>query len=180
MFLRKEAAENMQVWMDNRACGELSVCEQGLYLCCRAVCHLPRTTAPVRLYLLGEKAEYPLGILQPETDGFVLTRRVPLREIRGIGPLLRGELRAVDGAEGEWRPASGELLFRAERLRRQIAAPGGILVCRRGSGRKIAVPYDGHGPFPLTELFCFARICRINGREYAVFAFDSENNPLFT
>ena len=161
MFLRKGAAENMQVWMDDRACGELSVCEQGLYLCCRAVCHLPRTTAPVRLYLLGEKAEYPLGILQPETDGFVLTRRVPLREIRGIGPLLRGELRAVDVAEGEWQPASGERLFRAERLRRQIAAPGGILVCRRGSGRK-------------------ARICRINGREYAVFAFDSENNPLFT
>ena len=38
-------------------------------------------------------------------------------------------------------------------------------------------PYDPARPFPLTPLFCFARIRRIGSRDYAVFAFDDRGDP---
>ena len=172
--------ETMAVLLDGKECGRLSVQEQGLYLCCRAECHLPQDAVPMRLYLLGERCELPLGILQPADGRFTLSRRLSLREAGRGGRLLQGELRAVEVPEGKWHPEPPERLFREERLRRQLNAAGGILVCRQERRWMAAVPFDEKTPFPLAELFCFARIRRIGGREYAVFAFDGENNPSFT
>ena len=46
------------------------------------------------------------------------------------------------------------------------------------SRRYVALPYDALRPFPLPALFCLARICRIGGRDYVVYAFDSGERPV--
>ena len=45
--------------------------------------------------------------------------------------------------------------------------------------RYVALPFDCRRPFLLTGLFCFARVRRIGGRDYAVFAFDRWEMPVF-
>lgn len=51
---------------------------------------------------------------------------------------------------------------------------------RRGEGRtELALPYFPARPWPLTELFCFARVEEIGGRAYIIYAFDREKNPIF-
>ena len=58
-----------------------------------------------------------------------------------------------------------------------------LLADGMGSGeaarREFALAYDGTVPFPLTELFCFARWERIGGRQYIIYAFDEKNTPIF-
>ena len=60
------------------------------------------------------------------------------------------------------------------------------VIFRTGSGwlllallALLALPCCGEQPFPLVSLFCFAHIRRICGREYAVFAFDEKERPVF-
>ena len=47
-----------------------------------------------------------------------------------------------------------------------------------GSGRSLAVPIDDGRPFLLPRYFCFARIERLWGKAYAVFAFDEAGQPI--
>ena len=55
----------------------------------------------------------------------------------------------------------------------------GALMRRCGGRREFAVLYDGTGPFPLPELFCFARWECIGSRRYIIYAFDEKNTPIF-
>ena len=55
----------------------------------------------------------------------------------------------------------------------------GVLTRVEGGRRYAAAPYDPARPFPLPSLFCFARIRRIGGQDYAVFAFDAQGRPVF-
>ena len=55
----------------------------------------------------------------------------------------------------------------------------GALMRQMGARREFALAYDGTVPFPLTELFCFARWERIGGRQYIIYAFDEKNTPIF-
>ena len=55
----------------------------------------------------------------------------------------------------------------------------GALMRQTGARREFALVYDGTVPFPLTELFCFARWERIGGRQYIIYAFDEKNTPIF-
>ena len=55
----------------------------------------------------------------------------------------------------------------------------GALMRQTGTWREFALAYDGTVPFPLTELFCFARWERIGGRQYIIYAFDEKNTPIF-
>ena len=45
--------------------------------------------------------------------------------------------------------------------------------------REFALAYDGTGPFPLPDLFCFARFASIDGRCHIIYAFDEKNTPIF-
>ena len=86
-----------------------------------------------------------------------------------------GRAQGVSGAPLE-RP---EALFRSRWLREQLWGLSGLLT-RSGDGRRyVAAPYDAGRPFPLPALFCFARVVRIGGRMYAVFAFDKGEQPVF-
>ena len=80
----------------------------------------------------------------------------------------------------DWAPLERpEALFRSRWLREQLWGLSGLLT-RSGDGRRyVAAPYDAGRPFPLPALFCFARVVRIGGRMYAVFAFDKGEQPVF-
>ena len=49
----------------------------------------------------------------------------------------------------------------------------------RNGGQEYALPYSAVQPWPLPELFCFARPAQIGGKSYLVYAFDEKNRPIF-
>lgn len=51
---------------------------------------------------------------------------------------------------------------------------------REAHGRaEYALPYSPAQPWPLPELFCFARVQTIGGQEYIIYAFDEKKAPIF-
>ena len=51
------------------------------------------------------------------------------------------------------------------------AAKGPALICRDERGFLLAYLYRKDRPFPLTPLFCFARLETLEGRDYLCFPF---------
>jgi len=62
-------------------------------------------------------------------------------------------------------------------LREEGLPPGGLWR-PWGEGREVALPLTAEGPFPLTELFCFARVQRMGERLWAVYRFDGRGWPV--
>ena len=174
--------DRVPVVLNGQTVGDLTAAKEGLYVRCQARCRLePGTLA--RLYAVGKTGEARLGIPEPRNGAFCLDRRVAARELAPAGFLLRGEVRPVGAPEedtGGWQPVSDpERLFRGDFLRRELRGCQGVLT-RTGDGvRYVALPFDCRRPFLLTGLFCFARVRRIGGRDYAVFAFDRWEMPVF-
>ena len=165
---------------DGRPAGELIAEREALYTWFEARCPLPGEGLWCA-WAVGDLGELRLGILEPVGDLASIRRRFSARLTDPLGRLQWGEIRPACPAEtGAWTPLTApEALFRAPELRRELGRTPGVLIRDRGDRRDVAVPYDPARPFPLTGLFCFARICRIGGRDYAVFAFDREERPVF-
>ena len=64
----------------------------------------------------------------------------------------------------DWRPAGPEDC--------PLPLPPGSLCRREGRRVRLAAPYDREGPFPLTELFCLARIRAMDGGLWAEYRFE--------
>lgn len=168
--------DRLPLMLDGTPAGSLSVCREGLYVRFRGE-YRTSVREVLRLYAVGEGGELRLGIPEPQNGAFRLERRVPARETEPLGRLLRGELRRHGEEEG-WQKAPPDL-FSGEELRRCLDSGGALW--RQGDGHRcLALPFDCRSPFPLTGMFCFARICTIAGREYAVFAFDDREQPVFS
>ena len=91
-----------------------------------------------------------------------------------MGTVVRGLAEEVGAARADaWRPAREMPSFPAA-----AALPEGALVRRAGSVWLAAVPCAEDAPFPLTELFCLARIETVAGRRCVVFAFDASGWPV--
>lgn len=165
---------------DGRPAGELIAEREALYTWFEARCPLPGEGLWCA-WAVGDLGELRLGILEPVGDLASIRRRFSARLTDPLGRLQWGEIRPACPAEtGAWTPLTApEALFRAPGLRRELGRTPGVLTRSAGGRREVAVPYDPARPFPLTGLFCFARICRIGGRNYAVFAFDREERPVF-
>lgn len=172
--------ETLVILLHGKPCGELISEESGLYRRYRAVCRIEPDTDPMRLFAVGEKGELRLGVIQPENGAFVLHRQMSLKEADAAGKLLRGELRPLVVQETDWQPAAEpEKLFRGTILRGRLRGKQGVLFCRSGECCFLSIPFDVGSPFPLTDMFCLARIRRLGRRQYAVFCFDSQENPRF-
>ena len=170
--------EKLAVRLDGKVCGELCAEEWGLYVRYRAVCRLEETE-PMRLFAVGERGELRLGVLQPENGCFVLRRQLYAREVYPVGKLLRAELRRFSPEAGTWREEGApEKLFSRSEMKKRLQDACGVLVCQSRGHCFLAFPFDPGRPFPMTDLFCFARVRRIRQREYAVFCFDGEENPV--
>lgn len=167
--------------MDGKPAGELVLEREGLYTWFSARCPLPEGLWCA--WAVGDRGELRLGVLEPEGKQGFIRRRFSGRLTAPLGRLLRGEVRPAGSAaepEACWEPAPiPEQLFRAPWLRQRLRGIQGALVRRAGAARYLALPYNREKPFPLTTLFCFARLRRIGGADYAVFAFDEEERPIF-
>ena len=76
---------------------------------------------------------------------------------------------------GGWRRSSA-VRFPAGRW--EIALSGALQ--REKYGRlEFALPYSPTCPWPLTELVCFARVEKLDGQTYIIYAFDGGKNPIF-
>ena len=73
----------------------------------------------------------------------------------------------------------GELVFLDEGLEQAYRRSRGAFVCRRENGFRLAYPLDCRSPFPLPELFCFARAECLGGRGWWVFSFGVDGLPCF-
>ena len=158
------------------ACGELTAERESLYTRFTARCPLP----PEGLWcvwLVGEQGEMRLGVPEPQGGEAIICRRFSDRMTAPLGRILRGELRPVE-RKAEWRPLTAGV-FHSPFLCRRLQGAGGVLVRMAEKYRLLALPYAQEKPFPLTALFCFACIRQIGGRDYAVFAFDESECPVF-
>lgn len=163
---------------NGKALGELTVEVESLYSCFAVQCRLPWPGLWC-VWLVGEKGELRLGVPEPQGDGAYIRRRFSNRMTAPLGRLLRGELRPAASAEAApWEPAACES-FRTPWLRQRLQKTSGVLTRQSGRCRFLAVPYDEKRPFPLSPLFCFARIRQIAGEMYAIFAFDGAEWPVF-
>ncbi len=166
--------------LEGRPAGELTAERQGLYTWFTARCPLPEGLWCA--WAVGDRGELRLGVLEPEgRQGAVLRRRFSGRLTAPLGRLLRGEVRPAGAKEPEvWEPVpSPEELFRAPWLRQRLKGTQGALTRQAGEVRYLALPYDKRKPFPLTTLFCFARLREIGPSAYVVYAFDGQERPVF-
>lgn len=164
------------LYLDGRPAGDLTVTPAGMYADYRAACPIPGP-ALLRAYLVGERSELLLGVLAPEGGAYTIRRRLSRRETEKLGKLLRCDARR----EGErpWeQAASPERLLKSPYFSHMLRGVPGVLTQRRGERLLVAIPYAAAKPFPLPPLFCFAKICRMEGESYAVFAFDDQERPL--
>ena len=85
----------------------------------------------------------------------------------------------------EWYPLKGDGsalrgsgFFGDARLDAQLAALSGVRWRAEGGVRELAIPWEPGEPFPLTELFCFARPESVEGRSCVVYRIDAQGMPL--
>lgn len=166
---------------EERPVGELTTEREALYTWFTVRCRLPGEGLWCA-WAVGDRGELRLGVLEPEGDRGMIRRRFSDRMTVPLGKLLRGELRPARGrADREiWEPAPEPGgLFRAPWLRQHLRGAQGALTRTEGGCRLIALPYDKEKHFPVTTLFCFARLQEIGGKIYVVYAFDTQESPVF-
>ena len=97
------------------------------------------------------------------------------------GRVLRGALRPAGQLQAQqWEAAAEpEQLFSAAWLRRGLHGLSGAMTCMENGMRCLALPYDPKAPFPLAELFCFARLRYLGEKAYVEFRFDEKDWPVF-
>lgn len=142
-----------------------------------------------KVWLTGRGGQFLLGTLMPENARLRLHRTLPVAELErhGVWPLTGAQARlAFPFGEGEstppkgwrWEREPGRLL--GDRLLRQSAVRLGRAALRREEdGFSLALPWRAGGEFPLTPLFCFARLERLDGGEWLVFSFNRRGCPMF-
>ncbi|MBQ0038785.1 MAG: hypothetical protein KBS74_08985 [Clostridiales bacterium] len=154
------------LYVENRKRGTLRLTAMGNDTCFEVLC--PALTGLHRVYAQGERGRLLLGVL----EGGHLRRRFSETLTAPIGRVLCGRTEeSAAPAEGAWTDAPDETHPQFPPL------PPETLFCRRGGRYYLAIPYAEGEPFPLEELFCFARVCTVDGRLRAVFAFDRQGNP---
>ena len=79
----------------------------------------------------------------------------------------------------QWQRLSEGPFFRSARLDCALRCTRGALWRQSDGGKLLAIPYAPDAPFPLSELFCFARICCVMGKWCVVYRLDEQNVPIF-
>lgn len=159
--------------------GELTVERENLYTWFRAQACLPKEGLWC-LWVIGSQGELRLGVLEPMDSGAAIQRRFSDRMAGPIGVVQRGELRPVKKERPAWGPVlSTEQQFQSVWLRKKLRGQQGLLRKRCGQGQYLAVPYDKCKPFPLVDLFCFARLLMIEGKMYLVISFNEKEQVIF-
>ncbi len=160
--------------------GELSTEREGLYTWFSVSCHPPEEGVWCA-WAVGENGELRLGVLEPTGRQFGICRRFSGHQTAPLGRLCRGEIRPLGQSCGsDWTLlARPEQCFRSPWLCAQIRSSQGVMTRREGERQLLAFPWDRGRPFPLVELFCFAREGCVGRKKCLIFAFDREERPVF-
>jgi len=169
--------DKFPLYSGKKPCGELVTESESLYTWFSVRCRLPGEGLWCA-WAVGERGELRIGVLEPTGDCAAIRRRFSHRMTAPLGKLLHAELRRADRMGDAWKPGIHPA-FHTPWLRQQIECLDGIQSCSKGGRRYVAIPYDARKPFPLTPLFCLARICVLEGKQYVVFAFDEKEWPVF-
>lgn len=124
-----------------------------------------------RLYAEGTGGRLLLGVVEGGTP-VALCRRFSERLTQPLGTIVRAAAERSADRPTPWRP------LRELTLPKGFSFPETALGRRAGARLLVALPYEEGRPFPRTDLFCFARICRMQRGQWAVFAFDSSGCPV--
>lgn len=162
--------------------GELRVEPQGLYTCFSACCHLPDSGLWC-VWAVGDRGELRVGVAEPQGDMATISRRFSGQQTQTLGGLRRALLRPA-GEQSQkcqdWQPLGRpEQWFSTPWLRAQLSQLQGVLIHRTEEGCRLAIPWDCGKPFPLTQLFCLASLCQLEGGPYLIFNFDRRETPIF-
>ena len=137
-----------------------------------------------KAYLSGPQGRFPLGALLPEGGTLVLRRTLSVGELerRGVWPPTGGGVElaypaqrhpAAPPAPPGWvREAQPGRLMGEMLLARCAGAAEGALLRREEDGFSLALPFRTDRRFPLTPLFCFAKVENLGEEHYAIFCFN--------
>ncbi|SFQ02640.1 hypothetical protein SAMN05216343_12122 [Oscillibacter sp. PC13] len=171
--------DKFPLYSDGRIIGELTADRESLYTWFEARCRLPGQGLWCA-WAVGEREELRLGVLEPAGERAVIRRRFSDRLTAPLGRLLRGEVRPSVAEAEKWEQMGDAIhLFRTPALREALRGADGALTRKQGDCRWIALPYDPKRPFPLTGMFCFAKVRCIQGKPYTVYQFNQEELPVF-
>lgn len=164
-----------------RSVGELTVEQEGLYTRFSAVCRLPEEGVWCA-WAVGERGQLRIGVLEPCGLEASISRRFSSQLTAPLGVLRTGELRPAGERTDNtaWKTMGRpEDWFRTPWLCGQLRNFQGVLVMREGTVCRIAIPYGTRQPFPLTQLFCFARVATVRGHRCVLYTFDQNELPIF-
>ena len=151
---------------------------------CRAV--LPDDRAGLyKCWLTGSGGRALLGTFAPKDGALELARTLSVGELerQGAWPPQGGEAVLAfsfgggAGAPEGWRREETPEQLMGEPLLARAAAGRAALFRREGEGFSLAYPWAPDRPFPLTPLFCCARLEALGGRDYVVFPFRGGGCP---
>lgn len=124
-----------------------------------------------------------LGTMLPEGNHLWLRRTLSKEESKTVGTVFSGEaVLSYRFPSGETPPPGWKWetspwgLFQDAVLVKSSQNLKGALLREENNVRLLALPFDG-GAFPLTPLFCFAKIYYLSGRPYAVFRLGKNGKP---
>ena len=169
-----EGMERQEIRLDGG--GTLSVWEDG------ALAHMQVRRSDDRrglykVWIRGMGGRVLLGTLAPEQGELRLRRRLSRSQLERerCWPVVGGEvvLAFSFGQEGWQREEHPERLVNDVVLRQSMKGKS-MLLRQAGSGFLLSTPFDTGRPFPLTPLFCLAKV--EGGR--VIFSFDREGKPV--
>ena len=151
----------------------------------RAVCaaQLPNDGKGLyKCWLTGGGGKALLGTFVPQGGVLRLERTLTISELerQGAWPPGGGEAVLAYAFQREprnrpvppgWTWVAEPARLMGEPLLAQALGGGGALLRKDEQGFLLACRYRPEQPFPLTPLFCFARIQELDGAQYAVFPF---------
>lgn len=147
------------VYIGDRAAGTMTVTAAGQDTVFELRCPDPEPGL-WRAWVQGEEGRLDLGLL----EGGRLRRRFSRRLTASLGGVRWAGAEPCAARDSPWRPAGPEDC--------PLPLPPGSLCRREGRRVRLAAPYDREGPFPLTELFCLARIRAMDGGLWAEYRFE--------
>lgn len=78
-----------------------------------------------------------------------------------------------------WHALPQGPLFRSAQLDCALSCISGAMLCEENGEKLLALPYDEDAPFPLPELFCFARVGSVRGERCVIYRLNRKNSPIF-
>lgn len=144
-----------------------------------------------RAWVRGPMARCLLGTMAPSGGRLTLRRVLPVADLRAKGcwpvvaveeelsfPFRRGEPCPTGRLPVGWRRPQG-LKFPDPLIAQALRENQGAIYREESEGGfTLAYLYSAGRPFPLVPLFCLARLETIEGKNYLLFSFDREKDPV--